>query len=510
MFPARFTALIELIATVAVVLLLAAVSRPLATAPGIDLRYVNGPPHIVRAGAMQSEVGRHIAVVAGAGLAVLIAGRSRLPAAAFASIAAAAWTFAASHTPAFEIERRLADPAVLVLLLIAWLALRRGRARHSCRPASSWRYPGWLLFTGIGVLWLVDYAARGYPKFAGLGLKQAQALFLATAVMSVIAGLWREIVDGLMRALAYLDSAALPASPTAKAMALLLGMIWAGIVVLLTRGDNANTALVGEIVRVPIWVLLAWTAFRWIDTSIRRRRALLAATGLGLLLLAGMAINHGDQGQVLLFGIVVAIFASVGVGNSRALALVVAILGLTAIYWGITQLLPAYFETLKWRVEAMGSPQQSHLDFLARLGWFIDAAPTFGFRLGHVHWCGIAGSLGGVCDGVPRQIQHDYVVAALAGVIGKSGAVVISIALATWLLAMLRTPPGNASGERFRHWLLLTFVAAQLAQLSLTVLGTLGQLPLTGVVYPCLSAGTTSLLVVGVFVGLAMNEEKPQ
>lgn len=166
MSPVRPKAFLELIATVAVVALLAAMSRPLAQAPSLDQRYLNGPPHIVRAGALQSDVVSTIAVVAGTGFAVLVAGRSRLPAVAFVSVAAA-WTLAAGRTPALDIDRRLADPAVLALLLIACSAVRRGRGRSGCGPAFAWRYPGWVLFTGVGVLWLVD-DFEGQPTIADL------------------------------------------------------------------------------------------------------------------------------------------------------------------------------------------------------------------------------------------------------------------------------------------------------------------------------------------------------
>jgi cell division protein FtsW (lipid II flippase) len=141
-------------------------------------------------------------------------------------------------------------------------------------------------------------------------------------------------------------------------------------------------------------------------------------------------------------------------------------------------------------------------------------------RAGIRAWGGPAGS----CSGVPAQIQSDYTFTALVGMFGWTAAWAITIGVALWLYEAVR-PHGRASrgeprlvraGGRIRSdeqaflsWVSVAWLVLALCQLAVTVAGNLAVIPLTGVTFPFVSFGMTSLAVNAAMLALAIDVAAP-
>ena len=174
------------------------------------------------------------------------------------------------------------------------------------------------------------------------------------------------------------------------------------------------------------------------------------------------------------------------------------------------------------RLENLAAPLASANDQLALVTWFQRVAPPAGFGIGAVPWCGHASGIG--CPGVPAQIQSDYTLTALVGVFGWTAAWAVTIGCAIWLHRLIRHHSRVTHGEprlvvdsgrmvtddqALLSWIAVSWVVLALCQLAVTVAGNLAVLPLTGVTFPFVSFGMTSLLVNMVMLGLAINVNVP-
>jgi cell division protein FtsW (lipid II flippase) len=176
--------------------------------------------------------------------------------------------------------------------------------------------------------------------------------------------------------------------------------------------------------------------------------------------------------------------------------------------------LPAPLARIAERLASVRSPFTATNDQMAIITWFQESAPSGGYGLGAVPWCGeIAGAS---CRGVPRQIQSDYVFTALMGVYGKGIAVALVAMLALWLVRVVihhsRATRGvvtldsaAATQQAWLSWVGVCWVGLTLAQLAITVAGNLGWLPLTGITFPFASFGAWSLLANTFFLSLAIS-----
>jgi len=175
------------------------------------------------------------------------------------------------------------------------------------------------------------------------------------------------------------------------------------------------------------------------------------------------------------------------------------------------------------RLENLAAPLASANDQLALVTWFQRAAPPGGFGVGAVPWCGHASALG--CPGVPAQIQSDYTLTALVGEFGWTIAWAITLGAAIWLHRLIRHHGRATRGEprlvaasgrmvsddqALISWLGVTWVVLTLCQLAVTVAGNLAVLPLTGVTFPFVSFGMTSLLANLAMLGLVVNVSLPE
>ena len=176
--------------------------------------------------------------------------------------------------------------------------------------------------------------------------------------------------------------------------------------------------------------------------------------------------------------------------------------------------LPAPVARIAERLASVRSPFSASNDQLAIITWFQESAPSGGYGIGAVPWCGEIALA--ACRGVPRQIQSDYIYTALVGVYGKATAVALVAVLACWLVRVVihhgRATRGvvvlasaAATQQAWLSWIAVCWVGLTLAQLAITVAGNLGWLPLTGITFPFVSFGAWSLLANTFFLSLAIN-----
>jgi cell division protein FtsW (lipid II flippase) len=500
-----------------------------------------------------------------AGLAFVKLARTRMPAAGGIALAlvfwaAAAWAgrvpwpFAAdrSFDPGRLEARWDAMPARFVIALLAAsalfaaLALWRKGAALPVRETAASRigYPGFVVATGVGWLLLLDLSANGPPGNRYLALYHHGHLWLAMLALSVLVFARRSIARATAVSLAIADE-------LGGRIARLIGpgLAAAALVALVAALVGATGALLSgvrqftsELGRVWLIVGVAWFFFLRGAPSAERiaRRGPLLASLLRYawplvfvgVVLAGMMLVTRDMGPLLIASYGAGAFLAAAIAmawhvrsdRTRAPALL-AVLLFAAWIGAITDLVfrfGAIDEVTSGRLENLAAPFASANDQLALVSWFRDAAPPGGFGLGAVPWCGYAS--GTACAGVPAQIQSDYTFTALAGAFGMTGAWTLTLGCALWLHRLIRhhgrvtrgEPRFVRSGGRvvaddqaFVSWVAVCWVVLTLCQLAVTVAGNLAVLPLTGVTFPFVSFGMTSLVVNAALLALCLNVGVP-
>ncbi|MFM8332597.1 MAG: FtsW/RodA/SpoVE family cell cycle protein, partial [Candidatus Methylumidiphilus sp.] len=438
----------------------------------------------------------------------------------------------------------LAGAAVLALCLPL---LRRAGAVAA--PASALGYPGLVLFVGLSEWVLLDLSANGYFDNRFHGLYQQGHVFAAFVLASTVPLLRGVLAHWGLRALGFWPLRM--AGRGGRSLAWALAGLSATLAALLAVAGifAAHRQLSSEIFRLCLlfglsWFLLAradkllspWLRLPpapglpglllWLRREGLRLRlalpllALLVFVGLGLLLTE-------DKGPLL----VMLYSGSIVVGLGMAVWLAQRVPSPVALALGMAAV-PAYiwagsFALLHWgghfgeliaeRLESAQNPFSASNDQMAKVLWFQEAAAdSGGFGLGQVPWCGEL--VVATCRGVPPQIQSDYVYTALMGVFGPAGALALLAVLAVWLWRLARYHLAATSGrvdsadvgQAWLSWMALCWAGLTLTQTAVTVAGNLSWLPLTGITFPFLSYGAWSLLGNALFLGLALNLNRPQ
>jgi cell division protein FtsW (lipid II flippase) len=496
------------------------------------------------------------------GLGLVKLSRTRLAPSRGVALALLAWAAAAwaARVPwplgggrQFELARlELAwssPPANFVLVLIGvgcalslWPGAAAARALQSL--SSRIGYPGLVLATGVGWLLLLDLSAHGHLGNRYLALYHQGHLWLAMLVLSIVLFLRQPLAGGLawtLSALAELvgRTVARRASLGAWALFALAGL--GGIVVAGLVLSNMRQ-LTSELGRLWLVVGAAWFFFLRGD-PLAARLARTGPVGPSLLRYAGpllfvaaglftfMLVTR-DMGPLLIASYAAGAFVAAALGlwwhlrsGRRAGPLALAMVVFVAWIAGTTLTLfrlGAAHPVAAARLESLAAPLASGNDQLALVTWFQRAAPADGYGLGHVPWCGHASVLG--CGGVPAQIHSDYTFTAIVGAFGPTAAWAAALGCALWLHRLVRHHGRITRGEPrfvarsgrvgvdaqgFLSWVALGWVVLTLCQLAVTVAGNLAVLPLTGVTFPFVSFGMTSLVVNMAFLALALNVDVP-
>jgi cell division protein FtsW (lipid II flippase) len=499
------------------------------------------------------------------GLALLQVGRRHIYVHRFVPLALLAWSLAAwatrvhvewlddknSHT-AWLMKSGVKWPdffsyavGVTALLAIAaavlpferWFGLKR---RHADTPSSRVGYAGFVLFLGVGWWLLLDLSAEGHYANRFQAIYQQVYVFAAFVLLTLIPPLRLEFAQHLSRwfgrflLLARSRSAGLRGLvPWLMYLCIAIGVLAVAAIV-----HQSQTQLTSEIFRIWLVFGASWFFFVRGESALALAREgamsawqrLIFAWPLAFALLVPMLglILTDDFGPLIVILYAGSIFAGAGVAFALfdqegyrpwlGTAAGVAVAG-AWVYLGTLALfsLPAPAARIAERLASVRNPFTAVNDQMAIVTWFQESAPSGGYGLGSVPWCGEVASA--ACRGVPRQIQSDYVFTALTGVYGKAMAVVLVGLQVAWLIRLVsnhgRATRGTvdlaspvATQQAWLSWMAICWVGLTLAQLAITVAGNLGWMPLTGITFPFVSFGAWSILVNTLFLSLAINLPK--
>lgn len=432
--------------------------------------------------------------------------------------------------------------AVVGGLLLPWSRRFPGSMSPASEPASALGYPGFVLFLGLGWWLLLDLSAFGHFENRFQGLYQQSHVFAAFLVVSLTPILRAPLMGTGLRWLSRWPLYA--AGPNRSALIrwiFILGVAVAVVSVfgLIGQGFRQKTSELFRLILIAglSWFLLAradliaapwlWVPARaeslkarvwagWLNLAYRLKLAA-PLLPVGLVALGGLAVTD-DLGPLLVIGYGAAMFAGAFAAWCWAGKATGWLAGFAAVggwIWAVSYLLlrvgGALSDRVGERLESVRQPFLASNDQMALVLWFQEAAAEAGgFGLGSVPWCG---DVPGVCRGVPKQIQSDYLFTALLGVFGPGLAWALVGGFAFWLWKLARAHPAITTGrpdapdlgQAWLSWIAVCWVALTLVQLAVTVAGNLGWLPLTGITFPFLSYGLWSLLANAAFLGLALN-----
>lgn len=416
---------------------------------------------------------------------------------------------------------------------------------------SAWVWPGWILLTGIGWLWIADFAARGpISEFAGnlkpgaryFGLRQADGLWLANGIL-LSSSLYRDrIVIFVARACTSLQAVWIrPRGPIILAIGGVALAFGFGLM-----GHNANHPLnvwfvslsgagkphiSGEILRLAGCVSIAWFIYRNGEWNAPARRVWHSLKGLSLaLLLCGLGfVVSSDMGPLLILFMVTLLLIAVPLLHSRhqpsltrsvltaIFACVLTVGGMELWKTAISEWAPAISNTAAEREFARQMPFSASSPNLAQVRWLLDSAPfQEGFGLARVPYCGASAAVGlapcSLASGAPIQLPSDFAFAGIAATWGMLGGGILVLISIAWLcilpiaaLAAIDKEDGAPAWSLLHVWLIALACLAAQAQTIISVGGTLTWSPLSGVALPLLGYGATSLCVCALWIGIAAN-----
>jgi len=465
------------------------------------------------------------------------------------------WPFAGTHgfVPARAELAWSSAPAMFVVALaalgviLAVVAATRNAWRvPPARQSMSSRvgYAGLVLATGIGFLLMLDLSLNGHAGNRYLALYHQGHLWLAMLTLSLIVFARRAISRAFAWTLSLAGEAARRAARRFGRPTLALAFVAETTLAVLAFGFVlANMRqLTSELGRV--WLIFGAAWFFFLRAGpMTERLARAGPAGMSLVryawpiafvvgvLIAAMLLTR-DMGPLLISGYAAGAFVAAAVAmwwhhrsgqvvTAFSLAVLLFALWIAGITAALFQV-GAYDPVAASRLESVAAPFASINDQLALVSWFQRAAPAEGFGLGAAPWCGFAPAHG--CSGVPAQIHSDYTFTALVGVFGPLLSWAIAIGTAVWLHRLIRHHGRVTRGEprlvggvgRFANdgqallsWIAVAWVVLTSCQLAVTVAGNLAVLPLTGVTFPFVSFGMTSLLVNTTFLALCLSVDLP-
>jgi cell division protein FtsW (lipid II flippase) len=428
--------------------------------------------------------------------------------------------------------------AIVLLACTPWL--RKALASGPQKAASSFAYPGLVFATGIGFLLVLDLSANGLPANRYLALYHQGHLWFGMLAFTVVAFVRQPLGRSLSWMLSLFDGLASNVGKrvgaTGAATLFLVSMLaLVGAVASLLPNAPQLTSEIGR-----LWLIVGAAWFFFMRGTPFTERVARSGNSLAslvryvwpllfvvIVLIGAMVVTH-DMGPLLIAGYAAGAFVAASVAMwlyqrlgtiSLAYALAVALF----VGWILATTVALFRfgsidEVAAGRLENLSAPLSSANDQLALVKWFQRAAPPEGFGMGAVPWCGFGA--GAACAGVPAQIQSDYTFTAMVGAFGWTAAWALTIGCAVWLHALIRSHGPATRGEprfvriggrigndhqAFLSWLCVAWVVLALCQLAVTVAGNLAVIPLTGVTFPFVSFGLTSLAVNMSMLGLAIN-----
>ena len=379
-------------------------------------------------------------------------------------------------------------------------------------PSLTLLLPGWWLFTAIGWLLLMDESLNFHPRLRFLALDQWWNWCLASLLLPlavVLSPVTLSLLQSLTRLLWRRAAGIYQAWRWVIAIVVLMGFAFAH-----RSGIPAHVS--GEAMKlVFVFSAAGWCVWKmplasqlWHEAHVRQAVPRLTGMFSLVVLTAVIAGLTSDKGPWLVIAIAgVMLMASV-MGWTTGFGLLLS--GFLCIF-----LLGEQLDVVADRLQAWRNAFTANHDDMARLLWFQHEASlqNNGWGIGETPWC--AGVRVDQCLGLPLQLQSDYTFTALAGWWGPKGAWILltmfSLYVYTWLMQAARQSHKFLQPEKLLQPVYVGHaLSAQmffltgllvLVQTWITVCGNLGWLPLTGITWPLISYGKTSLWVTTFLIG---------
>lgn len=377
---------------------------------------------------------------------------------------------------------------------------------QSLRPFSTWVFPSWWLFTALGWLLMLDQSLHFHTRNRFLALEQWQSWWLASWIIPIAALSAHSVAKVLLWIGAHWFQ---PCAWHRQVWRLLSGVVVVGVMYVAHR-MRVHQHITGEVLKLGfILSLSTWCVWRMPPTSdlwhggMRLQALRQAWPSLWLFALAvAISFVTRDKGPLLVICMLMVVLYSSLVGWTTGLVMLA--FGFLMIF-----LIGVDLDVVGSRLQAWRDPFTADHDDMARLMWFQSAAAEhlWGFGPGQTPWCGTV-SLD-QCRGLPLQLQSDYTFTAFVGWWGLGGSLMLLFAFTLFGFHLLAH--GARTSQRCMNPLaffdskqrnaamqshLLFFTGALiLLQTWITVAGNTGWLPLTGLTWPLLSFGKTSLWV---------------
>jgi len=373
---------------------------------------------------------------------------------------------------------------------------------------SFWLFSGWWVFTSIGFLLIYDQSLNFHSRLRFLALDQWDAWCLASFFISFFICIGNLFIK-FFHYLIYLFLSQIN---------LFLKIIFGVLFVILfgvLHQLGIKQYITGELLKAFVIILVAgWSLWKmpifyslWASNHKRLVFPITFDPLLILVVSALIAFVTFDKGPFLVVCLLFVVLFSSGLGWTTGI-------GLLLLGFLILILIGADIDVVSLRLQAWREPFSADKDDMARLFWFQSYASEniWGFGPGQTPWCG--STFLDNCVGLPLQLQSDYTFTAIHGWFGPVGSGIFVLAYSIWcfhLIALSSRQSVYLSSPLIlltsynTHYLLgkhLLFLTALLTliQTWITVSGNLGWLPLTGLTWPLISFGKTSLWFTSIFI----------
>ena len=374
--------------------------------------------------------------------------------------------------------------------------------------------PGWWFFTSTGWLLVVDQSLNFHDRLRFLALEQwwtwcFSSLFLLLGLFfSFFCNHWVAKFNALLwiRGSGF---SGLAKNTTAALMVVLLFF--------LSKQLDVPSYLSGESIKmIFLFCVAGWCLWRmplatqlWHEGQTKYATYLFFGLISLLLIAALLAGVTSDKGPWLVLAIASVVLMSGVMGWTTGFALL--IFGFILIF-----LMGEQIDVVGSRLQAWRNAFTAEHDDMSRLLWFqLEAARhPFGWGVGQTPWC--AGERLDQCSGLPLQLQSDYTMTAFIGWFGPWGAwafvILYSVYVYVWLAGAAKRSNSelmpsrliSAKGVSQAIGTQVFFVSGLLILIQswITVAGNLSWIPLTGITWPLVSFGKTSLWLTSAVIGI--------
>jgi cell division protein FtsW (lipid II flippase) len=377
---------------------------------------------------------------------------------------------------------------------------------QSLRTFSIWVMPAWWIFSALGWLMMLDQSLHFHPRNRFLALEQWNAWWLATWIIAIAA----LSSDRICKILLWTGARWFQPCKWHGLVLKILASVLVVVLMYLAHRMRVHQHITGEALKLGfIFSIATWCVWRMPPTSdlwhsgLRLQALKQAWPTLWIFsIAAAISFVTRDKGPLLVICMLMVVLYSSLVGWTTGLAMLG--FGFLLIF-----LIGVDVDVVGSRLQAWRNPFTADHDDMARLIWFQSAAAEkmWGFGPGQVPWCGTVSM--DQCRGLPLQLQSDYTFTAFIGWGGLAGSLLLFLAFNVFCFHLLAH--GARSSQRSMNPLnlcnskqrklamqshLLFFTGSLLLlQTWITVSGNAGLLPLTGLTWPLLSFGKTSLWV---------------